>query len=31
MNSGHHCGDGFRTFPKIPRTAPKDKDELAEF
>ncbi len=25
MNSGHHCGDGFKTFAKIPRKAPKNE------
>lgn len=28
MNSGHHCGDGFRSFPKIPKKVPKKKEEL---
>lgn len=31
INSGHHCGDGFRTFAKTPRTAPKDHNELTQF
>lgn len=31
MNSGHHCGDGFRTFAKTPRTAPKNQNELTQF